>query len=289
MVYCNQKKVKKGRNSMALIQANFVSNSLKRTVPIQVILPADKIVAGTAGCAEPKPFKTLYLLHGLLGNYTDWVTNTRLQQWAEAKDLAVVMPSGDNSFYVDLNAPNSNYGEFIGKELVQITRRMFPLSRRREDTFIAGLSMGGYGAIRNGLVCSETFSRIAGLSSAVHFFEAPPDKPGQSLMGEEWVFGCMQEARLTDKNPRVALAQLKKRGAPVPEMYLACGLQDSLLEANRSLKAHFEENGIPITYEETEGGHTWDFWNSQIRKVLDWLLLEDAAQGLNSGNVSVTK
>lgn len=284
MVYFDYQNVKKGLDSMALIQVNFVSSSLKRTVPIQVILPVDKIF-GDSQTADPAPFKTLYLLHGLLGNYTDWVSNTRIQQWAEAKNLAVVMPSGDNSFYVDQLTPNNDYGDFIGRELVEITRKMFPLSRRREDTFLAGLSMGGYGAIRNGLVYSETFSHIAGLSSAVHFFEAP--SPGGSLMGEERVFGDLSSALLTDKNPRVALAQLMERSMPLPRMYMSCGLQDSLLEPNRTLKEHFLKSGIDLTYEETEGNHNWDFWNDQIQKVLAWLPLEESREGLNSGNVSV--
>ena len=136
---------------MALIQVNFMSKSLMRMVPIQVILPVDKFFGEEGTEAEEKPFKTLYLLHGIFGNYTDWVSGTRIQRWADEKNLAVVMPSGDNAFYVDQPASANMYGEFIGKELVEITRKMFPLSRKREDTFIGGLSMGGYGAIHNGL------------------------------------------------------------------------------------------------------------------------------------------
>ena len=83
---------------MALIQANFISKSLLRTVPIQVILPVDKFSMTGAPQAEQKPFKTLYLLHGILGNYTDWVSGTRIQRWAEERNLCVVMPSGDNAF-----------------------------------------------------------------------------------------------------------------------------------------------------------------------------------------------
>lgn len=272
---------------MALIQVNFVSSCLKRTVPMQVILPVDKISSDSAASPKQKPFKTLYLLHGLLGNYTDWVTNTRILQWAEAKNLAVVMPSGDNSFYVDQTLPNNCYGQFIGQELVDITRRMFPLSPRREDTFIAGLSMGGYGAIRNGLVYSDTFSHIAGLSSAVHFFETPPDVPARSLLGEESVFGDLKAARCTNKNPRVALQELLAHQRPLPRLYLSCGLQDHLLEANRTLKEFFAENGLDITYREAEGDHNWDFWNQQIQEVLAWLPLEESSEGLHSGNVSV--
>lgn len=274
---------------MALLQVNFVSSALKRTVPMTVILPADKVLGDDKSDNAKPCFKTLYLLHGLLGNCTDWAMNTRIQQWAEAKNLAVVMPSGDNSFYIDQLTPNNDYGDFIGRELVEITRRMFPLSHKREDTFIAGLSMGGFGAIRNGLTNAETFGYIAGLSSALYFFEPSLDVPGRSLMGEDRVFGDMEQASLTDKNPRVALAQLLSRNGPLPKMYMACGLQDRLLGSNRSFRDCLEESGIDLTYEETEGNHNWDFWNDQIQKVLEWLPLDEAREGLNSGNVSANR
>lgn len=285
MVYWNHKKVKpqKGRNAMALLQVTFVSNTLKRAVPLTVILPVDKIFADPTQ-DSPAPFKTLYLLHGLLGNCSDWTANTRIQQLAEEKNLAVVMPSGDNSFYIDQPMPNCAYGEFIGKELVEITRKMFPLSHKREDTFIAGLSMGGFGAIRNGLAYGETFSHIAGLSSAVYFFEVPQTG---SLMGEDWVFGDLAEAAKTDKNPRVGLANLKQQNIPLPKVYMCCGLQDRLLPANRSLRDHFLAEGVDLTYVESEGNHNWDFWHEYLPKILQWLPLEKSKAGLNSGNVSV--
>lgn len=269
---------------MALLQVNFLSNSLKRTVPMHVILPVDKIGADGKTTVPEGGYKTLYLLHGLLGNYTDWVSNTRIQQWAEEKNLAVVMPSGDNSFYIEQVVPNNDYGAFIGQELVDITRKMFPLSSRREDTFIAGLSMGGFGAIRNGLKYAETFGYIAGLSSAVHIFEYAFDAPGRTLFREDMVFGDLEAAAKTDKNPRIAMAQ---RTAPCPKIYMSCGLQDSLLEANRSLRDFLIASGADITYQETNGLHSWDFWNAQIQKVLNWLPLTDTGAGLNSGNVSV--
>ena len=152
---------------MALLEVNFFSKALMRPVTMNVILPADKVFFEEETEEDEKPFKTLYLLHGVMGNYTDWVTGTCIKRWAEEKNLAVVMPSGANMFYMDHPEVNENYSEFIGKELVKITRRMFPLSHKKEDTFIAGLSMGGYGAIRNGLKYHDTFGYIAGLSSAM--------------------------------------------------------------------------------------------------------------------------
>ena len=272
---------------MALLQVNFFSDALKRTVPIHVILPADKVGPNGLMPIPEGGFKTLYLLNGLFGNYTDWLCNTRIKQWAEERDLAVVMPAGDNSFYVDRPQPGCDYGRFIGQELVEITRRMFPLSRDREDTFIAGLSMGGYGAIRNGLVYADTFGYIAGFSSAVHLFEIAPGTPGRVIIGEDHVLGDYAEAVQSDKNPRIALLNLLRSAKPVPAIYMSCGLQDSLLESNRTLRDYFVEKGVELTYLEKDGDHNWDFWNDQIRHILDWLPLDKGQAGLSSGNIKV--
>ena len=272
---------------MALIQVNYLSKALFRTVPVHVILPADKI-SFEKGDYQMEPghrFKTLYLLHGLLGNYTDWVSGTRIQRWAEEKNLAVVMPSGDNSFYIDPGLPNNNYEAFIAEELPRVMGRMFPLSDKREDTFIAGLSMGGYGALRLGMKYAHRFSRVAGFSSAL----VELDEDFLALMGENSVFGDRAKARSTDLNHLVALAELKKRVSEgtcaLPEFYLSCGTRDDLLAANRTFRDQLLEAGARVTYDEEDRGHDWDFWDSQIKKLLDWLPLEQEAGGLGSGNV----
>ena len=267
---------------MALIQMNYVSNALLRTVPVQVILPVDKL-SPDGKLPAPKKYKTLYLLNGMLGNYTDWVSGTRIQRWAEERDLAVVMPSGDNSFYVDRPADNNNYGDFIGRELVEITRRMFPLSDRKEDTFIGGLSMGGFGAVRNGLKYHDTFGAVIGLSSAMHVFE---DREGAEARRPfaEALFGDMALAAASDKNPRVLVEALAGR-KDLPKMYLACGTEDDLLPASRLYRGLLTEAGFDVTYFEGPGGHNWDFWDDQIKRVLEWLPLDGISQGRNSGNV----
>ena len=269
---------------MALLQVNYVSKALFRSVPLNVVLPTDKILDFESFDYAMKPgqkFKTLYLLHGLLGNYTDWISGSRIQRWAEERNLAVVMPSGDNAFYVDNIHGGDRYSEFVGKELVEMTRLMFPLSERREDTFIAGLSMGGYGAIRNGIKYSETFSCVAGLSSAVHVFDETIDH----LPAEGPVFGNIHEAAQTDMNPFVAYRNLCGEHRPKPKFYMSCGSEDDLYDANIRFRDFLRENGAEVTWDEEKAGHEWDFWDSQIRKVLDWLPLEDGNLGLNSGNV----
>ena len=272
---------------MALIQLNYVSAALQRTVPVQVILPVDKLTPD-GKLPAPKKFKTLYLLHGYLGNYTDWVSGTRIQRWAEERDLAVVMPSGDNAFYIDHPATGNRYGEFIGEELVEITRRMFPLSCRREDTFIGGLSMGGYGALRNGLKYHETFGAIISLSGVVEIVNMPKVK--EDIAYFEAVFGPCEEAVASDKNPRVLIRRLEemKKKDPameLPKIYLCCGTEDRLLQQSRICHKLLQDAGFPVTYEEGPGDHNWDFWDSYIKKVLNWLPLDVESRGRNSGNV----
>ena len=255
-----------GGINMALIQMHFLSTALKRTVPVTVILPVDN----TAFSLEKPQFPTLYLLHGLLGNHTDWVSNTRIQRWAEERGLAVVMPSGDNSFYIEQTLPNQEYGKFIGQELVEITRRAFPLSQEREKTFLAGLSMGGFGAMRNGLKYCHTFGSVASLSGALHFFETPGRAALSNAYSLDLIFGDMKEAEKSDKNPRV-LANALKNAAVKPRIYMACGTEDGLLPCNRITRDFLLENNFDLTYEEFPGDHNWAFWDMTIERVLKWL------------------
>ena len=277
---------------MAFIQMSILSKSLMRTVPVNVILPADKMVF--PGMPEPpeKPFKTLYLLHGVFGSYIDWVNGTRIQRYAEEHDLAVVMPSGDNAFYVDQPGANNYYGEFVGKELVELTRKMFPLSRKREDTFIGGLSMGGYGAMRNGLKYWENFGCIVALSGALLVEDVAKrtnDDPFFLNRRDyaEACFGDLSKILDSDRNPKYLVRQLKKEGRPIPRIYMACGDADSLLPANQDMAAFLKEQGADVTFEVGPGAHEWDFWDTYIRRAIEWLPTDKVSQGMNSGNVGI--
>lgn len=284
--------LKKGDANMAFLQANFISKSLMRTVTVNVLLPADKI--NLPGEPEPEcaPYKTLYLLHGILGNYTDWLNGTNIQRWSDEKNVAVVMPSGENMFYLDQEKSHAMYGEFIGKELVDMTRKMFPLSDKREDTFIAGLSMGGYGALRNGLKYHETFGYIGALSSALVIDELEKRTDESLLFMEtksyaEAIFGDLSKVKESDKNPEWLALKLKEEGKELPKIYMACGVDDSLMEANKKFYNTLKSAGIDIVFEEGPGSHEWDFWNRYIKKVLDWLPLSDGLAGMNSGKVGI--
>lgn len=277
---------------MALIQVNLLSKSLMRTVPVNVILPVDKLTFPGMPVREEKPYKTLYLLHGVFGSYIDWVTGTRIQRFAEEHDLCVVMPSGDNAFYVDQPAGGNNYGEFIGEELVELTRKMFPLSRKREDTYIGGLSMGGYGALRNGLKYSDTFGCITALSSACHLEEmaARTEDTGFIIANKSYAeacFGDLSKLLESDKSPKYLARQIHDSGKAFPKIYMACGDKDSLLSVNEEMRDFLKAQGADVTFEVGPGGHEWDFWDTYIKKAIEWLPTEKNGLGMNSGNVGV--
>ena len=273
---------------MAYIQACIMSESLMRTVNITVILPADKLPR-----RPQKPFKTLYLLHGIFGSQYDWISGTNIQRWADEKNLAVVMPAGENMFYVDQEDRHTMYGQFVGQELVELTRRMFPLSPAREDTFIAGLSMGGYGALRNGLKYMDTFGYIAGLSVAnvTEDIDQRADTAERFYQGRRFaasVFGDLGKVAGSDMD-LFHLAQARgASGMPLPRIYLACGVDDPLLDGNLRLRDCLLQNGFDVVWEEGPGAHEWDFWNRHIQRVVSWLPLSGEA-GISSGNIELKK
>ena len=257
---------------MAYLQMEFQSKALRRNVSFQVILPTEK-------CQPPYP--TLYLLHGLTDNSSGWLHNTRIRALAEEAGLAVIMPSGENSFYLDIPVANGclgDFGEYIGEELVRITREVFPLSRKREETYIAGLSMGGYGACRNGLKYCDTFGKVAVLSGAVHFFEYDREwvKTKGNTIGELENIGDLDAMEETDRNPRYLMKCIQGRNQQdgvnhFPEFYVTCGTEDALLDANKSIAEALKEAGASVFYEDGPGYHNWDFWSAYIRNVLEWL------------------
>lgn len=277
---------------MALIQANFMSKCLMRTVTVNVILPVDKFTLPGQPVREKKPFKTLYLLHGIFGDHNDWITGTRIARWAQENNLAVVMPAGENHFYVDDLRAGHYFSKFIGEELVQMTRDMFPLSHDREDTFIGGLSMGGYGALTNGLKYGETFGYVVALSAALilngSVTNAVDDVNAPYVVRKGYLedcFGDLEKIKGSDMDYEALLTKVLKEKKPLPKLYFACGTEDSLIEANRAYVKFLKKNKVDVTFVEAPGVHDWNFWDEHILKAMDWLPLEGKTDGINSGNV----
>lgn len=258
---------------MALLDMTIAIGALERWVDVTVILPIEN--AGPVPVQKPEKFPTLYLLHGYSGNAKDWITNSTIRQLAETYNLAVVMPSGENGFYVDNSEFSLHYGQFV-RELVELTRRMFPLSDKREETFIAGLSMGGFGAMRNGFACNDLFGKIGSFSGAYILDDIVGLKEGERSGIADYgyyrrVFGDLKTVLESDKNPLVCAANAKEAG-PVPEVFMACGTEDFLIENNRRMRDSLEKLGIPVQYQEAPGIHDWKFWGGWIPKLVDWLM-----------------
>lgn len=245
---------------MASITLSFHSEALERTVPLRALVPLED--------APRVPMPALYLLHGLYGSEQDWFQYTRVMLWARAKGLAVFCPAGENGFYVNQADTGEAYMRYVGEELPAFTRRLFPLSSRREDTFIAGLSMGGYGALNAGLTYPETFGKVAALSAALRPWKRM-DKPQG---------GCVQRPAYAralfgkDTEPWDTLTLARQCGARAPELWLSCGAQDDLLEENIALVDGLRQAGIPAYFDQPPGAHNWDFWDREIQRVIDWLM-----------------
>lgn len=282
---------------MALVQTDFFSTSLMRTVTMSAVIPADRAYISNDGYAragslsDQRPFKTLYLLHGVYGNHSDWVTRTRIRHLAEAHNLAVIMPSGENSFYND-HASGARYGEFIGQELVEFTRKLFHLSCERKDAYIGGLSMGGYGAIVAALRYPETFSHVVSLSAGLNLNEdrvrnSAYDAPG--ILGNrgyfESVYGPLEQVRGSDNDYDTLAERLAASAAARPRIFMACGEQDALLTPNRAYRDHLQALGYDLTYHEAPGQHNWKFWDTWIEQAIAWLPVDRENAPISSGNV----
>lgn len=261
---------------MAILRVNVFSETLVRNINLMCILPID---ARTIDGDRPwrkgdSPMKSLYLLHGIHGCELDWLTGSRIKRWAMEKKLAVFMPAGENKFYNHLDPTHDWFDQFIGQELVEITRSMFPLSEKREDTYIAGLSMGGYGSLCAGLRYPETFSRIGAFSSAL-IDRYPADDNCIGVVGRRsQMVSCLGEEDAlpgSSNNVYHLIDQLTQKEVQLPEIYMAVGDQDPLRAANQRFYHYLKECGCPAEFFETPGGHEWTFWDTHIERFLNWL------------------
>ena len=180
----------------------------------------------------------------------------------------VVSASVTNSCYVDM-VHGGKFFTYMTQELPAFIESTFPVSIRREDTFIAGMSMGGYGAFRLGLAQPERYSCIVSLSGAIDLVL----QTRKTSVQMEDVFGD-QPMDHTDNDNLWKLEQLIKQGVSIPKIYQCCGTGDFLYESNQNVRRKLEQLGVDFTYDEGPGIHNWDYWDPQIRKILEWLPLK---------------
>ena len=258
---------------MAFLELHYHSDALKTAVTVNVLLPEKaKTLIGMEG-TENAQFKTLYLLHGLSDDQTIWMRRTSIERYAIERGIAVVMPNVGRSWYTD-TAYGAKYFTFVTEELPRICRIYFKgISDRREDTLIAGLSMGGYGAIKAALTCPDVYGGCASLSGAFDISSARRLARLQEWQGV-FDFAMIDPSELDGtKHDIYALAEKNhEEKIPFPKMYLWCGESDSLLPANHRFRDLLNQLEIPHLYEESEGNHSWKWWDLHIQDALNYLL-----------------
>jgi S-formylglutathione hydrolase FrmB len=261
---------------MAFMRCSFFSLVLETNTDINVIMPtisSDEIMnkKDTSWFHKDMRYQVLYLLHGAYGDYSDWIRHTGIERYAHEKRLAVVMPSAANSFYQDMHQ-GLRYLTYLTEELPSFVQTMFPISGKREDTFVAGLSMGGYGALKLAFAKPENYAACASLSGGLDLaFIKNGDDQIVSPVKWDSIFEDPSKIAGTDADLFALIEKRKKEGRLLPRIFQSCGAEDFLYKSNASAHEKLVKLGVDITYEEHPGIHDWNYWDKHIQRVLNWL------------------
>jgi putative tributyrin esterase len=254
---------------MALVRCDFFSDVLGVSTSMTVVLPqATSSQIGLTGAAGRGDAPTLYLLHGLSDDDTIWLRRTSIERYAAPLGLAVVMPQAGRSFYTD-EAHGNRYWAFLSEELPALVRSFFHLSDRREDTFVAGLSMGGYGAVKWALRHPDRFAAAATLSGAVDVvgLERLEHEPEREKLWHTVFGGRPIEGTDDDLFHLLEIVD----PARAPRLYVGCGTGDRLLAHNERFRDAARARGFDVTDDFRPGEHEWGLWDATIQDVLRWL------------------
>lgn len=222
---------------------------------------------------DNRKLKVLYLLHGLSDNCSNWMRQTNIERYAREYNMAVIMPEVQRSFYTDMKH-GIKYFSYVTKELPQFVHSMFNLPLSRDKTYVAGLSMGGYGALKCAMTYPSRYAACAAFSSCCDMQYNIDEKLVWSTTDEELmgVFGF--DLKIGKENDLFALAEKCARAKQQPAFYISCGTLDILLHQNHELRDHMRSLGLDVTYEEWEDDHTWRFWDASLQRAFACLFGE---------------
>lgn len=243
---------------MGVITGNMSSEILGMKMNYTAILPEQ--LRG--------PYPVLYLLHGRSDDDKAWLYNTSLVRYAASKKLAIIMPQVHLSYYTDMKT-GGDYWTFLTEEFPKKMKHQFHISTSPAETFVAGLSMGGYGALKWGLSYPDQVAGIAALSAATDVFglwerDASREKSFSAI------FGSKDELK-DSANDLLAVLEAAKEKEPLPAVLQICGTEDFLYKDNLIFKGLIEQMNVDYTFMEGSGGHDWDFWDKRIQDVLEWI------------------
>lgn len=266
---------------MAIFQCTIYSEKLMQNTQVNVILPLPNVSNMEDGDNLPLPagaqkYQTLWLLHCGTGDQNEFLRFSRIEEYAQKKLLAVVMPNVGNSYYCNL-PHGGGYYDYYTEELPRIMRAVFPLSEKREDNFIGGASMGGFGAFAAALRNPGNYAAAFSLSGGLIFRDSDFGRNVEKwqLNVNRTIFGEHEEYYNAHIHDLETMANdFAATGRTQPLLYAVNGKQDGITSEStpRAITA-LKNAGLTITYVEEDGGHGWDLWDPQLRKILDWLPL----------------
>lgn len=253
---------------MARITCDFFSEVLGLSMSMTVILPqSTSRQIGMEGARREGPLPVLYLLHGMSDDHTIWLRRTSIERYVANAGIAVVMPAVHKSRYCNLST-GDRYWDYVSEEIPALARQFFGLSAAREDNYVAGLSMGGYGAWKHALNKPESYCAAASLSGSIY---TNWDDEARRPRSFELAFGSREQFEGSE-NDLVHLAkELSASDRPRPRMYQCCGTEDFLYENNQRFRGIMEGLSFDYTYEEEPGSHEWSYWDTKIQRVLEWM------------------
>ena len=259
-------------------QCHYFSFVLGTNVEVNVVIPTPEGNEQITGDEKTDRYDyenglpVVYLLHGAYGDNNSWMRFSSVERYAQAHNVIAVMAGVTNSFYQDM-VHGPRWFTFMTEELPAYITQIFPASNKREDTYIAGFSMGGYGAWYLALSRPDLYCAAASMSGALDL-QGTVDMTLKSTAPSPFaltdIFEDPEHLAGTDKD-LFFLAKKDLAEGRIPRLYQACGDQDFLFEMNRSVQKRLGDAGVKTTYREVEGyGHAWDFWDSEIQRIFDW-------------------
>lgn len=256
---------------MAFLQVQFFSKVLNVASTVNVILPEPNQGIGMGASQGGKETKVLYLLHGYSDDHSIWMRRTSIERYAAGHNLAVIMPAVNHSFYTN-EAHGERYWDYVAEELPAVMQQFFHLSAKPEDTFVAGLSMGGYGAMKLALTHPERFGAAASFSGAVDMADmSHRDKAGKKNM--ERIFG--RKPLAGTGHDLFHLLQVNKDAPRKPRLYVSCGTGDFLYQQHLKFVPAAKALGWDVTeYQKPDAVHEWGFWDEEICKFIPFMLGE---------------
>lgn len=216
-------------------------------------------------------YPVLYLLHGLSDDHTIWMRRTSIERYASERGMAVVMPAGGRSYYQDM-ASGPRFWTHVSEEVPRLAQSFFPLSDRREDTFVAGLSMGGYGALRMALTHPDRFAAAGSFSGAVDIVARAREARGAPEWRREMegMFGRGIKVAGTPSDLFVLAQRMARSRSPKPRLFQYCGTADFLYQDNLHFRDLAQRLKLDLTYREDGGCHAWQYWDEQVLAFLKW-------------------